>query len=212
MPLTVTSSKAVVGLSIESVSGETVLLASTTALATNTGIANPPGSVGGRVHIIINAWVTSGTFTITGVGTPNNSEGPITVAAPTTQQTQSQTGYSFEYVSTNAYTSITNITTTGGVTGATLTVKGIQASKFNIPVMAFKSNRKQPPYSPNEHSGLMARDKRLIAQNVDTSIDNLDSTFYGDLSLYWIYMMLGSPSWLTLPASPLSVLANAAIT
>ena len=212
MPLTVTSSKGTVGLSIESTSGETVLLASTTALSTNTGISNPPGSAGGRVHVIINAWVTSGTFTITGVGSPSNSEGPITVAAPTSQQTQSQTGYSFEYVSTNAYTSITNITTTGGVTGATITVKGIQAAKFNIPVTAFKSDRKMPQYSPNEFSGLMARDKRMVTQNVDTSIDNLDSTFYGDLSLYWIYMMLGSPTWVTLPASPLSIVANAAIT
>src|SRR5260221_14536917 len=102
MPLTVTSSKAVVGLSIESTAGESVLLAATTALATNVGISAPPGSSGGRVHVIINAWTLTGTFTITGVGTPNNSEGPITVAAPTTQQTQSQTGYSFEYVSTNA--------------------------------------------------------------------------------------------------------------
>jgi hypothetical protein len=195
---------------IEGTSGEVTLLAPVTAIATNTGITAPSGSTGMKIHIILNAWLTSGTFTINGTGLPNNSE-VVTVAAPTTQQTQSQTGYSFEYVSTNAYTAITNITTTGGVTGATLTVKGIQAAKYNIPVTAFKSNRKQPQYSPNEFSGAMARDKRLIAQYVDTSIDNLDSNFYGDLSMYWIYMMLGAPSWSTLPAAPLSVVASATI-
>ena len=124
MPITPTSAKGVIGLSIEGVSGEQVLLAPVIALATITGMTVPASSTGYRLHIIISAWVTSGTFVITGVGTPGNTE-TVTVAAPTTQQTQSQTGYTFEYVSTNAYTSITNITTTGGVTGSLITVKAV---------------------------------------------------------------------------------------
>ncbi len=211
MPLTPTSIKGTCGIMIEGTSGEVTLLAPVTAIATNTGITAPSGSTGMKLHIILNAWLTSGSFTINGTGSPNNTE-TVTVAAPTTQQTQSQTGYSFEYVSMNNYTAITNVTTTGGVTGATLTVKGVQAAKYNIPVEVFKSTPKQPQYSPNEFSGSQARDKRLIAQYKDCTIDNLDSNFYGYLSMYWIYLMLGSPpSWTTLPASPLSIVASATI-
>src|SRR6266702_7638711 len=211
MPLTPTSIKGTCGIMIEGTSGEVTLLAPVTAIATNTGITAPSGSTGMKLHIILNAWLTSGSFTINGTGSPNNTE-TVTVAAPTTQQTQSQTGYSFEYVSMNNYTAITNVTTTGGVTGATLTVKGVQAAKYNIPVEVFKSTPKQPQYSPNEFSGSQARDKRLIAQYKDCTIDNLDSNFYGDLSMYWIYLMLGSPpSWTTLPVSPLSIVASATI-
>src|SRR5581483_11213682 len=213
MSLTPTASKGTVGLMIEGTSGEVTLLAATTGQATITGITAPSGSTGMRLHILISSWLTSGTFTINGTGSPSNSE-TVTVAAPTAQQTQSPQLANFEYVSTNAYTAITNITTTGGLSAANtiFVVTGIQASKFLIPITSFKSQHKMPTYSPNEHSGLMARDKRLIATHNETTIDNLDSDYYGDLSLYWVYMLLGSPTWSTLPASPLSVVASATIT
>jgi hypothetical protein len=209
VPLTPTAGKATIGIMIEGTSGEVQLLAPVTAIATNTGITAPSGSTGMRLRVYIKAYTSGGTFTINGTGTPSNTE-TVTVAAPTAQQLQS--GQAFEYVSTNAYTAITNITTTGGVTGALLSVGGIQAAKYNIPVEKFVTKRKVPKHSPNEFSGLMARDKKLIDTINETSIDSFDSAFYGDLSMYWVYLMLGIPTWTTLPASPLSVVASATIT
>lgn len=206
MALQATAAKGVVGVVIEGTSGMQTLLSPTTALATQTGITAPSGSTGMKLLIRFTNWTSSGAFTING----NATEGAITVAAPTAQQLQGG-NYSFDYVSTNNFTSITNITTTGGCTGATLTVFGIQAAKYNIPVTKYVCHRKVPKYSPNEHNGLMARDKKLIDTLNATSIDSFDSDFYGDLSLYWVYLMLGSPSWSTLPASPLSVVAAATI-
>src|SRR6266566_7885732 len=205
MALTPTSAKGVVGVMVEGTSGMQTLLTSTAVIATITGITAPSGSTGMKFYIRLVNWSVSGTFTITGTGTPNNTE-TVTVAAPTAQQTQGG-NYTFDYVSTNNYTAITNITTTG-LTNGLITVYGIQAAKYNIPVEKFVSKRKVPKHSPNEFSGLMARDKKLIDTLNETSIDSLDSTFYGDLSLYWVYAMLGSPTWTTLPATPLSVVAS----
>lgn len=210
MALTPTAAIGKVGIMIEGNSGVQTLLAATAVSGTITGFNAPTGSTGMRMWVRITNWTTSGSFTINGTGTPNNSEGAITVAAPNAQQSQSPQLTSFDYVSTNAYTAITNITTTG-LTNAIFTVYGIQASKFNVPVTAFKSERKTPIYSPQEHNGLMARDKKLIATHNDTTISNFDSDFYGDLSLYWVYMMLGVPTWSTLPASPTSIVASATI-
>lgn len=211
MPLTPTAAVGRVGIMIESAgAGMQTLLTATAVAATITGITAPSGSTGMRFYIRITNWTTSGTFTINGTGTPANTE-TVTVAAPTAQQTQSPVLASFDYVSVNAYTAITNITTTG-LTNGTITVFGIQASKWNIPVTSFKSTRKVPAYSPLEHNGLMARDKRIIATHNDTQIGNLDSDFYGDLSLYWVYLLLGTPSWATLPAAPTSIVAAATIT
>lgn len=211
MPLTPTSAKGVCGIMIEGTSGEVSLLPATAIIATITGFVAPTGSTGMRLHVIITNWTTSGTFTITGTGTPGNSEGPINVPAPTAQQLQSPQIANFEYVSVNSYTAITNITTTG-LTSGVMVVKGVQGAKFNIPVTAFKSNHKIALYSPNEFSGFMARDKKLIQAHNEATLDTFDSDWYGDLSLYWPYMLMGTPgAWTTLPAAPLSVVASATI-
>ena len=194
---------------LEGTSGMQTLLAPTAVSATVTGISAPTGSTGMRFYIKLTNYTASGTLTITGTGSPGNTE-TVNVAALSAQQTQSPLLADFEYVSVNAYTAITNITTTG-LTNGTISVFGIQAAKFNIPVTAFKSDRKVPLYSPNEHTGLMARDKKLIATHNETSISNLDSDFYGDLSLYWVYMVIGSPTWTSLPAVPTTLFAAAAI-
>ncbi len=213
MPLTPTSAKGLVGIMIEGTSGMQTLLATTNASATTTGISAPSGSTGMKLLVRFTNWSVTGTFTVNGTGSPNNSDGPITVPAPTAQQIQGG-NYSFDYVTTNNYTAITNVTTTGGLTGASITVFGIQASKYNIPVEKFVTKRKTPMYSPNEFTGLMARDKKVIQTINETSIDSFDSSFYGDLSMYWPYLMLGTPSvaFTTLPASPLSIVAAATIT
>lgn len=209
MALTPTTAKGTCGIMIESVgSGMQLLLAATAVSGTIGGISAPSGSTGMKIYVRVTNWTTSGTFTINGTATPG-ADSAVTVAAPTAQQLQGS-NYSFDYVSIGAYTTITNITTTG-LTNATVTVYGIQAAKFNIPVTAFKSASKIPPHSPNEHNGLMARDKKIIATINETGIDSFDSDFYGDLSLYWVFLMLGTPTWTTLPASPLSIVAAATI-
>lgn len=210
MALTPTSAKGVVNIMIEGTSGMQQLLAPTAISATVSGISAPSGSTGMKILVRITAWSASGTFTVNGTATPG-ADSAVTVAAPTAQQLQSGQLYSFDYVTIGAYTAITNITTTGFTGGGTIQVFGIQAGKYNIPVTAFKSTRKVPLYSPNEHNGLMERDKKLIATHNETSVDNLDSDFYGDLSLYWVYLMLGAPTWSTLPAAPTSIVAAATI-
>lgn len=209
MPLTPTAAKGSVGLMIEGTSGMQTLLATTAVIATITGITAPSGSTGMKFYVRISGYTASGSFTITGTGTPNNSE-TVTVATPTAQQQQSAQTATFDYVSVNAYTAITNITTTG-LTNGFITVYGIQAAKYNIPTTKFKSTRKVPLYSPNQYSGLMARDLHMIQTHTECSIDSFDSEFYGDLSMWWLYLLVGSPSWSTLPASPLSVVAAATI-
>jgi hypothetical protein len=195
---------------IEGTSGMPQLLAPTAISATVGGITAPSGSTGMKIYVKITAWTGAGTFTINGTASPG-ADSAVTVAAPTAQQLQSGQLYSFDYVSIGAYTAITNITTTGFTGGGTIQVFGVQAAKFNVPVTSFKANRKVPLYSPNEHNGLMERDKKLIATYNETSIDNLDSDFYGDLSLYWVYLEMGIPSFSTLPAAPLSIIASATI-
>ncbi len=207
MGLTATAAKGVVSVVVEATSGEQSLLVPTAISSTMTGISNPTGSTGCKIHLILKYWTASGTLTILGTGTPNNTE-TITVAAPTAQQLQS--AQAFDYVSTNNYTTITNITTTGCTNGM-LEVRGDSAGKFNIPVTKFSAKLKKPKYSPKEYTGLMAADVRLIDTLAEVPIDAFDSDFYGDLSLYWVYAMLGSPSWATLPASPLSIVAAATI-
>lgn len=210
MSLTPTAAKGTTAIMVEGAIGEVTLLATVTAIATNTGISAPTGSTGMRAHVIFTNWLTSGSFTITGVGVPGNTE-TVNIPAPTAQQLQSPQIANFEYVSVNAYTSFTNITCTGGMVGAQLMVKGVQAAKFNVPSTAFKANNPMTRISPNEHSGLMSRDKKLIAAENKADIPTFDSVWYGDLSLYWVYAMLGTPSWVTLPAAPLSIVASATI-
>lgn len=210
MPLTPTTAKGTVAIMVEGAVGEPVLLPTVTAIATNVGFAAPTGSTGMRLHVILTSWTTGGTFTINGTGLPGNTE-TVTVPAPTAQQLQSAQLANFEYVSVNAYTAITNITATGGVIGAQLLVKGVQAAKFNVPSTSFKSKNPMPRTSPNEFSGLMARDKKLIAGENQAAIDAFDSDWYGDLSLYWVYATVGIPTWTTLPAVPVSIVASATI-
>lgn len=210
MPLTQTAAKGSVGLVLEASNGLQTLLAPTAVTATITGITAPSGSTGMKIYYRIVGWTGSGTVQINGTGTPSGTE-TVNIAAPSAQQQQSGQIASFDYASVNAYTALTNITTTG-ITGGIITVYGIQAAKFNVPVLKFVSKPKVPKYSPNQYTGLMARDTRLIDTHKEASIDSFDSDFYADLSMYWVYMMIGSPNWSTLPASPLSIVASATIT
>lgn len=209
MPITATAAKGVVNLMLEGTSGEQLLLAPTAVVATVTGITAPTGSTGMRFHIKISNWTASGTFTINGTGTPNNTE-TVNVAAPTTQQIQSAQMANFEYVSTNAYTAVTNITTTG-LTNGTITVYGIQAGKFAVPSI-LKSQRKPKIYSPNEHNSFIERDKKVLQLVNETTIDELKQDAYGDLTLWWPYMMMGAPtSTTTIPATPTSLKASTVV-
>src|SRR6266567_2425964 len=190
MPLTGTAAKGSTNIAIEATSGEQPVLTATAVAATiSAGITQPSGgSVGSRLRIILFGWTAGGTITINGTGLPASTE-VATVPAPTPQQLQSPQLATFEYESVNLYTAITNfqcsapLVTGGGV----LVVKQCQGGKFNIPDTAFKSGRKVPTYSPNEHSGVMARDKKIIATVNEPDIGTWDSDFYGDLSLYWVH-------------------------
>src|SRR5579885_789972 len=210
MPLTPTAAKGSVGLVLEANPGVQLLLASTAITPTIAGLTAPSGSTGMKLYIRVTGWTASGSLTINGVGSPSGTE-TVTVAAPTAQQLQSPQIASFDYASVNAYTALTNITTTG-LTGGFITVYGIQAAKFNVPVTKFSSKRKVPTYSPNQYTGLMARDVKIIQTHNETSIDSFDSDFYPDLSLYWVYLIVGAPTWTTIPASPTSLLATTALT
>lgn len=208
MPISATAAKGSINIMLEGTSGEQVLLAPTAVISTITGIAAPTGSTGMRLHLKLTNWLTSGTLTITGVGSPSNTE-TVNVAAPSLQQTQSAQMASFEYVSTNSYTSITNITTTG-LSNGIISVGGIQAGKFQVPA-TMKSQSKPKVYSPNEHNTLIERDKKVLQTVNETTIDELKQDIYADLSLWWAYMMMGSPTIASIPASPTSLKASSAV-
>lgn len=208
MPITATAAKGTINLMLEGTSGEQLLLAATPVIATVTGITAPSGSTGMRFHIKITNYTSSGTITITGTGTPANTE-TYNIAAPTLQQQQSPQLSDNEYVSVNAYTAITNITTTG-LTNGIITVYGVQAGKFQIPSI-LKSQRKPKVYSPNEHNTLIERDKKVVHLINETTIDELKQDIYGDLSLWWPYMMFGAPTVATIPASPTVLKASTAV-
>ncbi len=131
-----TSATGVVNIVIEpsGYPGEQLLLAATPIVATITGFSAPIGSTGNRLHIKITGWDASGTFTVTGVGSPLNTE-TYTVAAPTTQQSQSPQLADFEIVTVNSYTSITNVTTTG-ITNGVMTIIMRMVNRICIPSMA----------------------------------------------------------------------------
>jgi len=206
-----TSAKGAVNVVIEASGspGEQLLLASTAVIATITGITAPTGSTGMRFRIKITNWTTSGTVTVTGTGTPASTE-TYNIAAPTAQQTQSPQLADNEYVTVNAYTAITNITTTG-LTNGTITVYGIQAGKFNLPCV-MKSQSKPKIYSPNEHSTLIERDKKILRLPQETTIDEIKQDAYGDLSLWFPYAMMGPPSTTaSIPATPTSLKTTTAV-
>jgi len=209
MPITATAAKGICNIMLEASNGLQLALASTPVIATLTGITAPVGSTGVRYYLKISNWTTSGTVTITGTGTPNNTE-TYSIAAPTAQQSQSAQLANNEYVSANAYTAITNITTTG-LTNGTIVVYYIQAGKFQIPSI-MKSKRLIKPYSPNEHNSLIERDKKLLQLVNNTTIDEIKQDVYADISLWWPYMMMGAPTTTaSIPAAPTSLFAAAAI-
>lgn len=210
MPTSATAARGIVNIVMEAVGGEQILLPTAAIAATITGFVAPTGSTGMRLHIKIVGWTVAGTFTITGTGLPGSTE-TVTVAGPTTQQVQSAQMASFEYVSVNAYSAITNITTTG-MTGGVITVWGIQAGKWQVPSI-MKSKRVPKTYSPNEHNSFIERDKKLLHLTNNTTIDELKQDVYGDISLWWPYMAMGAPTTIaSIPAVPTTLLASAAIT
>ena len=169
-----------IGVVVESVSGEQSIMAPTPVAATmNTGITQPVGSTGVKFLIIVKNWSASGTIVINGTALVG-SDSTIVVPAPTAQQTQGG-NYAFPYVSIGNYSALTSLTTTGLGSGI-IEIRAVQGAKFNVPITKFKSVDKRPTYSPNEFSGFMARDKKMLQTLNDTSIDSLDSDFYGDLS------------------------------
>jgi len=211
MPILASAAKGSINIMLEAVNGEQLLLATTGVVATITGITAPTGSTGMRFHIKITNWTASGSFTITGTGSPASTE-TVTVAAPSAQQIQSSQLASFEYVSVNSYTAITNITTTG-MTNGLITVWGIYAGKFAIPSV-MKSKRTPKIYSPNEHNSLIERDKKILQLVNMTTIDEVKQDVYGDLSLWWPYMVMGAPSpstGATIPGTPTSLFAAASL-
>src|SRR2546429_4049213 len=208
MPISATAAKGSLNVMMEAVNGEQQLLAATAIAATITGITAPTGSTGMRLHIRVTNWTASGSLTINGTGSPANTE-TITVAAPTAQQTQSAQLASFEYVSVNAYSAITNITTTG-ITGGTIAVWGIYAGKYQLPG-TMKSKRTPKTYSPNEHNALIERDKKILHLTNNTTIDEVKQDAYGDLSLWWAYMVLGAPTIASLPTVPTSLFTATAL-
>jgi hypothetical protein len=209
MPITATAAKGVVNIAMELVAGEQLLLATTPVIATITGITAPTSTSGMRFHIRITNWSTSGTLTVTGTGTPGNTE-TVNVAAPTAQQTQSAQMATYDLVTVNSYTAVTNITTTGMVNGL-ITVWGIQAGKFQLPSI-MKSKRKPKVYSPNEHNALIERDKKIVQLTNETTIDEVKQDVYGDLSLWWPYMLMGAPTaTASLPSSPTSLYSALAL-
>jgi len=213
MTITATAAKGIINIMLEGANGEQQLLVPTAVAATMTGITAPSGSTGMRLHLRLTNYTTGGTLTINGTGTPNNTE-TFTVAAPTAQQTQSPLLADFEVVSASAYTAITNVTVSAGLVtgGGLLEILGIQAGKFQAPgVMA--SNRDPKTYSPNEHSGLIEMDKKILQLTNTTTIDNLDQDCYADISLWWPYMCMGAPTNIaSIPATPTSLMAATAIT
>lgn len=209
MPITATAAKGAINVMLEATAGEQLLLASTTVISTITGITAPTGSTGMRLHVKLTDFTASGSFTITGTGTPGNSE-TFTVAALTAQQTQSSQLADFEIVSANAYTTITNITTTG-LTSGIITVYGIQAGKYQLPG-TMKSKRTPKIYSPNEHNTLIERDKKVVQLIQNTTVDEIKQDAYANLSLWWCYLMFGAPTTTaSIPASPTSLLASTAV-
>jgi len=209
MPYLATSARGSLNITLETNPGEQLLLATTAVSATMTGITAPTGASGMRFHIKLVGWTTSGSITITGTGTPASTE-TITIAAPTTQLIQSAQLASFEYVTVNSYTAITNITTTG-VTGGFITVWGIQSGKYQLPG-TMKSKRTPKIYSPNEHNSFIERDKKVLQLVNNTTVDEIKQDAYGDLSLWWPYMTMGAPTVTTIPASPTSLLAVTPLT
>lgn len=208
MPILGTAAKGTINFVLEQTAGEQIALATTPVLSTLTLTTFSPGLSGNRLHIKIEGWTTSGTVTLTGTGTPNNTE-TYNIAAPTLQQTQSPELANNEYVSANAYTTFTNITTTG-LTNGVITVYSIQSGKYSLPA-TMVSDRKPKTYSPNAHDGLLERDRKILHLTNNTTFD-IKQDAYADLSLWFPYLAFGAPvSTATIPASPTSLFTATAL-
>lgn len=155
------------------------------------------------------------TITIAGLDINGNSitEGPINIALANPAAQSSVVG-KWEYETTHIFGSVNSngITTTNlSGTGATITIQCAQGAKYLVPGV-LKTKKKPEKFSPQEHRNLLDRHtNRVQTKNVCT-LDELSQVIYPENSLWLAYMLTGStPTVTTLPASPTSKLASAAV-
>ncbi|HEY7414468.1 MAG TPA: hypothetical protein VH593_04695, partial [Ktedonobacteraceae bacterium] len=194
--------------------GETSLILNQAIAATITLPSLPSSGISGfRVHVQIINNTASGTLSFTGFDINGNATTAENVSfnAIPSARLQSASIARFDYVSDQVFGAgtVVTIATTGGTNG-TVTAGAIQAGKYLLPI-TFKGGNKTSNYSPNEATGLIEKDTKILQGTREVSIDNMDQDLYPDTSIWWAYVLMGIPQITTLPGTPTTLLATTAI-
>lgn len=208
-----TSAKGTLGVVLESLTTPGLVLLYSGAVSASFSLTTQPsGSTGMRLLILVQGNTATGTVTVTGLNVAGGSinETTPTIALPPAGQNSTVT--ESEYVTQDVYASVnSNGVTTSGLTGGIITIYGIQGAKYLIPCLA-DIEKDFKYFSPKEARGLLDEETSMQQLVIDGKISKIDQALYPEDSLFLAYMGISqSPTITTIPASPTSLKASAAV-
>ena len=160
-------------------------------------VTQPQGAQGCHIVVYISSYtlaslLTNG-VTVTGntvaaTGVTENINVTSNVAAQ-----NSQVGR-FEYVTQNAFISVTSITVNSTLvsSGGQMEVRGVLAAKNSLPCDIEVKGPGFTYYSPNEKRGSMERNFAIVQLNKKVSVGKLDQSLYPNTSLFWPLCLINS--------------------
>jgi hypothetical protein len=208
-----TSALGNLGLVLENLSSPGLQLLYSGAVSASFSLTTQPGgSTGMRLFVVVQGNTTSGTVSLAGLGVGGGSLNETTPTIAIQGAGQAVQVNDFEYVSVNVYASInTGGVTTTGLANARISIYGIQGSKFLIPSIA-DIEEDYSYFSPKEARGLLDQDTQSLQLVKKVAISKVDQSLYPEDSLFIGYMGISSsPVVTTIPASPTSLKASAAV-
>ncbi len=208
-----TAAKGTLGIVLENLNSPGVQLLYSGAVSASFSLTTQPsGSTGMRLYIIVQGNTTTGTVTIAGTGVGGGTPSESTPTIPIQGAGQAVQVNDFEYVTSAVFATVNaNGVTTTGLANAQIKIYGIQAAKFLIPCIADIED----PYDyhiPKEARGLLDEETKMLQLIKKPAISKIDQSLYPEDSLFLAYMgVSNNPSVATIPASPTSLKASAAI-
>ncbi len=185
-----------IGIALESATnpGMVLLLGPTLVSALPASLTTQPNAVTGqsiwsgmRIYIEVKGNVATGTITVTG---KDFSQAQNALAETTNTIAIAGTGANqgpFYPYTTKAVFSTINASgvTVSGLTGGTITIWGIQASRFLTPAMFEVPEEKNPPFSPQEIRGTLSRNTNIQRLNRIVDVPAFKTTFLPDNNALW---------------------------
>ena len=215
MPISATTALASFALALEAQVGYQNLMPPTNLALSMPLTVQPSGTSGMRLLFYMSNYTLGANLAngITVVGNTLAANGvteQITVL-PTVMGQNSQI-VDFEYLTVNAFTSVTSISVNNALVsgGGQLATKGVIAAKYLIPCDFKAKGPKYDTHSANEKRASMARHFNILQLVKKVAVDGFDSVAYPNTSLYFFLMLLNAnPTIVPLNTSTVSLKTTA---